>query len=341
MRVTVTGGTGFVGSHTVAALRRAGHDVRLLARTPERVADALGPVGVDAGAVDVVPGDVTDAASVARAVDGADAVVHAASVYSLDRRAAEAIERTNVEGTRIVLEAAHRAGARRIVHVSTLVALAGVRGARVGPDTPPFDAVGAYQRSKAASNRVARAMQHAGAPVRISYPGMVWGPHDPNFGETSILVRNALRGLFLVLPASTWPVCDVRDVAELHVALVERDTPGSRYLAPVHTLRERELMHAIAQATGRRLPVVPVPRTLALLVSRASDLAARATPFATPFPYEGTWFVAQRVRPDDESTRRDLGLQPRPLAETVSDTIRWLADVGYVSRRLAGRLAPS
>ena len=93
MRVLVTGGTGFVGSHTVAALIAAGHEVRLLVRSPDRIAPALRPLGVTER-LDHLVGDVTDPSSVARALEDCDAVVHAASVYNLDARAYQAIART-------------------------------------------------------------------------------------------------------------------------------------------------------------------------------------------------------------------------------------------------------
>ena len=90
MRVAVTGGTGFVGSHTVAALRATGHDVRMLVRSPQRVHDALAPLGIDPHSVEVVPADVTDRRAVQAGFDGVDALIHAASVYSFDVRAVAA-----------------------------------------------------------------------------------------------------------------------------------------------------------------------------------------------------------------------------------------------------------
>lgn len=124
MLVCVTGGTGFLGSHTVAELVRAGHRVRILARNPDAVAVALTALGIDLGAVDVVAGDVTRQGSVASAVRGADGLVHAASVYSFDSRHRVEIRATNLPGTEIVLGSAIRAGVgRRIVHVSTFGAL--------------------------------------------------------------------------------------------------------------------------------------------------------------------------------------------------------------------------
>ena len=93
----VTGGSGYLGAHTVAALLRSGRDVRVFARSPERVRTALDPLGVSV--TDVAVGDMTDEASVEAAVSGCDAVVHAASVYSLDPRDAPWIGPTNAKGT--------------------------------------------------------------------------------------------------------------------------------------------------------------------------------------------------------------------------------------------------
>lgn len=119
MRVAVTGGTGFVGSHTVAALCAEGHDVRLLVRSTRRIDDALAPLGIDPHDVEVVSADVTDRQAVAAGVDGVDAIVHAASVYSFDPRQAPTMARINDVGLRTVTDAAIDARLDPIVHVSS------------------------------------------------------------------------------------------------------------------------------------------------------------------------------------------------------------------------------
>jgi dihydroflavonol-4-reductase len=123
MRILVTGGTGFVGSHTVAALLGQGHDLRLLVRDPRRVTDALTPLGLQAADLDTMAGDVTDPAAVEQAVRDCEAVVHAGSVFSFDSRDAGRIRQVNVRGTELVLGTAHRAGLDPIVYVSSVVAL--------------------------------------------------------------------------------------------------------------------------------------------------------------------------------------------------------------------------
>ena len=217
MKVLVTGGTGFVGSHSVKAMLDAGHDVRLLVRSSGRVAPALEPLGVSG--VDDVVGDATDAESVRRAMDGCNAVLHAAAVFSYDARDARAMQRVNTRATEVVLGASRDAGLDPIVHVSSYVALLPPVGVLDG-DSPVGRPRGVYARSKAETEQMARELQGDGAPVVITYPGMVWGPHDPHLGESATLARSVLRGLVPMVPRGELPVVDVRDVAAAHAAVL-------------------------------------------------------------------------------------------------------------------------
>ena len=170
MRILVTGGTGYVGSHAAAALHADGHAVRLLVRRPERVPAALSPLGVGPDAVDIRVGDVLDARSVATALEGCEAVLHAAAVYSFDPRDARGIRETNVRATEVVLGAANRLGLDPIVHVSSYGALLPPNGSVLGPDEPLKQPSDPYCASKAAAERVARDLQTKGAPVTIVQP---------------------------------------------------------------------------------------------------------------------------------------------------------------------------
>ena len=162
--VVVTGGTGYVGSHSIAALARAGHRTRVLARSADRVPSALAPLGVDQ--VETVTGDVTDPAAVERALEGADAVLHAASVFSMDARKADEMRSVNVRGTDVVLGTAQRLGLDPIVYVSSELALMPpAEGEVLTADSPVKQPSWPYCRSKADSELVARRYQQEGAPV--------------------------------------------------------------------------------------------------------------------------------------------------------------------------------
>jgi nucleoside-diphosphate-sugar epimerase len=339
MRILVTGGTGFVGCHTVAALHRAGHELRLLVRSPGRVAPALTPVGVDPAAVETVVGDVIDAEAVRSAVEGCEAVLHAAGVYSLDPRRADEIARVNAAGTELVLRTAADAGLDPIVHVSSFGALLPPRGAGLlDGDSPVGTSTHPYTGSKASSEAAARALQAEGAPVRISYPGMVWGPDDPHLGESSRLCLAALAGRLPALPPGTVPVSDVRDVAEVHAALAAPGDGGRRQIASGENLPVVEVMRTVVRVTGRRLPVVAVPAPAAAAAGVLGQGLGRLGIDLLP-SREASWIASQDGSADGSATARGLGVSFRPAEESISDTVRWLHRAGHLSARRAGALA--
>ena len=334
MLVLVTGGTGFVGSHSVSALVAAGHDVRLLVRSPDRIAPALRPLGVTTE-VDHTVGDVTDPDSVQRALRGCDAVLHAAAVYNLDARARPAIARTNVSGAETVLRAAVDAGCDPVVHVSSVVALLR-RGATVTPDSPLSTSPGAYIRSKAASEAVARRLQDDGAPVVIVQPGGVLGPHDPHRGDQIRRLRDLLRGRYPLWPSGGFQIVDVRDVARVHAAVMRPGAGPRRYLVPGHFVDGETMYGTLRALTGRRLPHLVLPSALMLPVSWTTSMIQRVTPFHLPADHEGVLITRSDTRCDDSRARAELGIQPRPLAEIYGDTIRWLHRTGQLTTRQAG-----
>lgn len=337
MKIMITGGTGFVGSHTVAELQRAGHEIRLLVRSPERVRPALEPLGV--GEVESIVGDVLDAESIRSAAEGCEATIHCGSVYSMDPRAGNTIRRTNVAGTDLVLSVAKSLGHDPIVHVSSFVALIGEKGKSLTPDSVPTKPPGAYFRSKADSDLVARSYQEEGVPVVITYPGAVWGPHDPHLGESCQIARNILRGMWRVGPKGGIPVSDVRDVARLHAAVMEKGRGPRRYIAPSQNATLAELITPIAAATGRNLPFQSLPGWMLLAPMRFADWMQRLLPLRLPVNFQATYVASLAHTSDDSSTRADFGIEPRPLEDTLSDTIRWMAQQGHLSAKLAGRLA--
>lgn len=335
MLVSVTGGTGFVGAHSVAAMVRRGHRVRLLVRDEGKVERALAPLGVDLGAVETTVGDVTEAAAVGRAVRGADAVLHAASVYSFDSRRRAEMRRVNERGTEVVLDAARRRGAGQIVHVSTFGALAPVTGRAVDVDAPVGRPRERYMATKAAAERIARDHQAAGAPVTITYPPALLGPHDPNLGDQTVRLRNALRGLMPMWPMGGFPVGDVRDTADFHADLL--DGGHGRHHTPGRYLSTRQYVATLREVTGRRLPAVFLPARPMLPVGLLTDVLQRVWPWHIPAEYGAVYTCVADLRPGGAP-------EPRPVAETFGDAVRWLRGIGLLTAGqagLAGRSTPS
>lgn len=337
MRVLVTGGTGFVGSHTVAALVAAGHDVRLLVRDADRVQRAMAPHHVAVAEVHV--GDVTDRDSVRAAVAGCDAVVHGASVFSYDPREAPRIEAVNVRGTESVLGAASAAGCVRIIHVSSIVAFLPAPGQVVTEGSPVGTATTAYFRSKAESERIARGHQEAGAPVVITYPGGVIGPHDPYLQELSrVVVMILTYPLIPGVRGGALPIVDVRDVAEGHVAILADSGAPARYLLCGNHVLWNDLVTTLGRMTGRRLWLASSPAAVALWGARLADVLQRRVSRRLPVSYESVSAITAPARFDGDRAARALGVHPRALEESLRDTVRWLVNAGHLDASKAGRL---
>lgn len=334
MRIFVTGGTGFVGSHIVVALIKAGHDVRVLARRPEQVERTFAPH--DMAPTDIVVGDVRDAAVVSTALTGCDAVVHAAAVFSLKNRDVSLVADTNVAAARTVLAAAVAAGCDPIVHISSTVALTRRDGS--GPDLPLGDLDLPYCRSKLDSERVARDLQQTGAPVVSVYPGSVYGPHDPYLGEQDNRLRWVARGLFPIWPKGGLHTVDVRDVAATVVACMEPGRGPRRYVVPGSHVDGRQLYAAVSAALGRRRPHVELGRPV-LALTRSMIPLNRVLPRAWTYPadVEGAAITLHDTRMDDSAARTELGLTPAPLDTTIGDTLTWLVDAGHLPARLRPR----
>jgi len=225
------------------------------------------------------------------------------------------------------------------VHVSSVGALYPPRGRTLTPESPVGSPPGPYGRPKAQAEHVARDLQARGAPVVVVYPGGVFGPHDPHLGEIAGLLRNQLRGL---LPATTrghMVGVDVRDVAAVHAAVLEPARGPRRYLAVSGRFTIEELLEQLREMTGRRLPSVPLPASVALAAARVADRAQRRLPVRLPIDAEGVATVAADADADASATAAELGIAFRPLRDSIADTVRWLYAAGHISQRQAGRLA--
>ena len=252
----LTGASGFLGIHILERLLDEGHQVRAFVRAPSKLRENLALLGVDPDdpRIDVVAGDMTDAAAAREAASGCDQAIHAAATFSYRRRDAERMLRENKVGTTTVLDAAIEAGCTGIVHVSSTAALLRP-GATLDHESPMGVTLGPYTQSKVESERVARDRQEDGAPVAIVNPGGILGPHDPYLGESNEVIREILRGRLPTWPRGGMQWVDVRDTADVVVAALDR--PGRRYLVPGENVAlPHETLRAV---TGRRLPAVRLP----------------------------------------------------------------------------------
>ena len=334
MRVLVTGATGFVGSHAAKAVQDAGHTVRALVRTPAKLETVTARVGVELASLETSVGDIRDVDAVADAVDGCDAVVHAAAVVSIDPTAEAEVSATNFAGAQNVLDTAVGAGCDPVVHVSTGEALFPFQTDPVTVDHPVGNARQAYARSKAKCEHLARRHQSLGHGVVIVYPALVIGPGDYN---ESVQLQPMKLWLTKPLPRSgyTMTMVDVRDVAAVIAASIEPGRGPRRYLMFGHTLTAEELLSALREVTGRDLRSVPMPKGLFSAWGRIGDVARRFDRDLV-LTTEAVEYMFNYCAGDNSATERDTGVTLRPFAESLADTIAWMHDEGYVSAAHTG-----
>lgn len=321
MRVAVTGGTGFLGAHTVQALTAAGHDVRLLVH-PSDSLDAVRAVGVPDGEVETVAGDVCDPRAVDALLAGADAVLHAAGVVGVDERQAALMQRVNVEGTLAVLTRAAALGLDPIVHVASYIALFPSPDPVIGPDSPTAAGRSAYGRTKAAADRIARRLQADGVPVVITYPSSVAGPPaGPRRGITVEGLQPLLRyGLSITFDGGM-ELVDVRDVAAVHAAVLEPGRGPRRYLCGGRMVRFDEALDIVGDVTGRRIRRLRLGPGAVRGLGRVSDGVGRWLPVSSAFSYEAALLMTAMQPTDDSRTHADLGVHWRPTYETLRDAL--------------------
>lgn len=327
MRVLVLGATGFIGGQVARALVEHGHTVRGLRRA---TSSTLALHGLP---VELVPGDLRDRAALLAAMRGMEAVVHAAGYYPPNSLAPRRALRTAVAGMRAVLEAAQMAGVARIIYTSSL--------STIGPPPPgraladerdaylPGSVADPYFEAKWAMEAEAYRAVVGGQDVVVLCPTVVFGPGDVKPTSGTALLALA-RGLVPAYVDGKINVVDVRDLAQAHVAALERGRRGERYIVGGQNTSVAEVIRTAAQIAGVAPPQHRVPTAIALLAAKVGEVAALAIPNRPLLPFsEAIQVVRHGQHYDTAKARRELGLTTRPLAETLRDTLAWFRAHGY------------
>ena len=324
----VTGASGFVGSAVSKCLLAAGYPVRGLVR-PASPRGHLADWNIE-----FIEGDIRDREAVARAMAGMRYLFHVAADYRLWARNPDEIVSTNVGGTEVVMSEALRAGVTRIVHTSSVATLELRPEIAVTAEDAPLaeaDAIGAYKRSKVASERLVEAMVKGDKlPAVIVNPSAPIGPRDVRPTPTGRIIIEAAAGRMPAFVDTGLNLVHVDDVGAGHVAALERGRPGERYILGGQNVRLADMLADIARLVGRRPPRVRLPRALVYPVAVAAELAAQVTnrePFVTTV---GVKMAKYNMFFTSEKAERELGYRARPYQEALTDAIAWFRDAGYL-----------
>jgi dihydroflavonol-4-reductase len=322
----VTGASGFVGSAIAKTFRESGHQVRVLVRASSPRTN-LDPADT------VVTGDICDRDAVAAALRGVRYVVHAAADYRLWARVPAEILRTNVEGTRIVMEEALRAGVERIIYTSS-VATIDLQGAAPADESRPLSedrAIGAYKKSKVVAERMVEDMaRKAGLPVVIVNPSTPIGPRDVKPTPTGRIIVEAVRGRMPGFVDTGLNLVHVDDVAAGHLAALRRGVIGERYILGGENVSLRAMLADIARMTGRRPPRLRLPLAAVYPIAVGTELWSQVSgrePFVT---LDALRMARRHMFFQDAKARRDLAYRSRPYQQGIADAIAWFRAAGYL-----------
>jgi dihydroflavonol-4-reductase len=319
MRVLITGGTGFLGSHLCRRMLQDGHEVRVLCRPTSS------PATLNGASVERVLGDVTDADSVERAVQDRDWVIHAAASLGDLKSNRDWQWRVNVDGTGHILQACLAHNVRRLLHVSSVAAV-GISDdpARPASEDFPFslrDFGLSYQLSKRRAEELVFAGVEHGLDAVVVNPAYIFGPLGQDYRGLRMLQK--VRRCRLV-PYFRGGLCVVHvlDVVEGIVAALRRGKTGHRYILGGENLSFRALLESTARALQLRRQLVPVPRLLSSVAARVLDLWDRWHNLPPRMSYAMHQWLHCYHYYDSTKARRELGYAPRDFEAILRECLR-------------------
>jgi dihydroflavonol-4-reductase len=327
MSVLVTGATGFVGSAVARALVHCGSQVRVLVRSGSDRGNLQGL------AVEIAVGDLTDRASLERALAGCTALYHVAADYRLGAREPAQLYRNNVDGTRNILDAARHAGVERMVYTSSVATIGLPRDGSPGEETTPValvDMIGHYKRSKYLAEELVRDAARKGFSAVIVNPSTPIGPGDVKPTPTGQIVLDAARGRTPAYVDTGLNIVHVDDVAAGHLLAFHRGRAGERYILGGQDMTLREILVQIAQLVGRKPPRIRLPHAALLPIAFVAEAFAKASGRATRITVESVRMSRKRMFFSSAKASRDLGYSSRAPLAAFEDALAWFRERGLL-----------
>jgi len=329
-KALVTGGTGFIGSHIVRRLLKEKMAVRCLVRPSSNRANLAGLE------VEYVLGDLRDRPSLEMALRDCDLLFHAAADYRLWARDPAELARVNVEGSRALFEAAGAAHLQKIVFTSSVAAVGRPpANGRPGIGTEALDPsseqlIGAYKKSKFASDRLARDFAAQGLPIVLVNPAAPIGPRDIKPTPTGKIIVDLLNGRLPAYLETGMNFVDVEDVAAGHWLAAQKGRVGERYILGHENLSFKSFLDLVARIARVPAPRVRIPYPAAWLAGALSTGLSRFTGKEPAVPLDGVRMAHSTMFYDASKAVRELGLPQTPIEEAVVKAVAWFRENGYV-----------
>lgn len=331
----VTGATGLLGNNLVRALLAQGVRVKALVRTHAKGLQQF----QNLPGVELVQGDLGDVGSFAAALRGCDVVFHTAAFFRENYKGGshwDELQRINVDGTRRLLEQAYAAGVRRFVQTSSIAVLNGEPGSLIDEtQSRPLHDADDYYRSKILADEQVLSFldEHPAMHACFVLPGWMWGPADIGPTSSGQLLMDVAHGRLPGLVPGSFSVVDARDVAQAQMAAAVRGRKGERYLAAGRHMTMRELVPLLGQIMGVRTPtrLLPTPLLFALAYLQEGYARISGKPILLSLSTVRLMLrEAERTRFNHSKSERELGLQFRPVEQTLRDTLAWYRTHGWL-----------
>jgi dihydroflavonol-4-reductase len=331
LKAFVTGATGFLGSHVARVLAEQGSDLRLLVRP---TSDLRNLEGLNA---DRVAGDLRDPASIEKALSGCDVVFHVAADYRLWVRDPAEMYRSNVEGTRSLLEAARKQGVRRVVYTSSVATMgftSKTNYGNVADEQSPVgidDMIGHYKRSKFMAEQVAVEAARSGVDVVIVNPTTPIGERDIKPTPTGRIVVDFLKRKFPAYVETGLNLVDATECARGHVQALEKERAGERYILGGENLTLKQILDRLAAITGLKSPTVKLPYFFALATGVVDEMVMGRLlgrePRAT---IDAVRMGRKMMFVSSAKAERELGWRTVPVEGALRRSVEWFRANGYV-----------
>jgi dihydroflavonol-4-reductase len=324
----VTGANGFVGAAVVRALLARGEAVRALVRSNSN------SINLDGLPVEVVRGDITDGGSMREAARGCKTIFHVAADYRLWVPDPQTMYRTNVEGSVNVLESAAAVGAGRMVYTSS-VAVLGINADKTASDenTPVSvdDMIGTYKRSKFLAEQAVHARAaELEFPIVTVNPSTPIGPGDFRPTPTGRIIVDAALGRMPAYVDTGLNIVHVDDVAEGHLLARDAGRPGDRYILGGADLSLKEILAMVALHSGRRPPLLRLPRASVYPVAVVSEWLARNFGGEPLVTRDELRMAKKHMYFSSSKAESELGYRWRPAEQAIVDALGWFRSHGTV-----------
>jgi dihydroflavonol-4-reductase len=328
MLAFVTGATGFLGSHVARVLAEQGVGLRLLVRPTSNLKNLE---GLNA---DTAVGDLRDAASLEKAMSGCDTVFHVAADYRLWVRDPNEMYRSNVDGTRAILEAAHKNGVKRVVYTSSVATMGFMKNGRPAEEDSPVslvDMIGHYKRSKFMAEQVAMEAGRSGMHVVTVNPTTPVGEQDVKPTPTGRIVVDFLKRKFPAYVETGLNLVDVRECARGHVAALEKGKSGERYILGGENLTLKQILDKLGKITGLPSPKVKLPYIFAFATGVIDEAITgrllKGEPRAT---VDTVRMGRKKMFASSDKAERELGWKIVPVESALRRAVEWFQANGYV-----------